>query len=351
VTSIVAVRGTGCAIERVAAIGAAHEPLDEARRERPPRRVKLVGAQPFLGQRKDVLADDRRHRDRDPIFRRALVPGAVTRGQAATQADRAGDPPALCGRGFTEACLALVGGIAQHLPHRRAPPATASLAGRNPLFVQHLDNGADAETRNAVELEYPPHHPSLLVVDLVVCGRVLRLADKAVSEGSPAEHADFSQPSAMPLAAPRALDNLRSFVLGDHALELHQQLILGRRATRRANKQSLNAGASKLLDQKNLICVPSAQPIGRIDQNHLNQSLGGKIADPLQARADQVRPTNPVVLDHPFRQHFELTRAGECDQCRSLTRDRVLLALLVRRHPSVDRCRPHRLLPSPLRRR
>jgi hypothetical protein len=37
---------------------------------------------------------------------------------------------------------------------------------------------------------------------------------------------------AVPFAATRTLSNLRSFVLGNHALELHQQLIFGRAAGR-----------------------------------------------------------------------------------------------------------------------
>ncbi len=345
-TSIISVAACGCAVERVAAVRAAHQALTEAWGDGAPRRVNLVAAQPFLGERKALFADDRRHRDRDPLFRRPLVSGAVAPGQATAQADRARDPPALRGRGLAECGLALVSRIAQHFPQRGMRPAPAALAGRYPAFVQPAGDRGDAETRDAIELEYPPHHPSLLLDELVVCGRALALADKAVAERSSAEHADLAQTRAMPLAAARALDDLRALVLGDHSLELHQQLILRCRAARRANKQSLDAGARKFLDQQNLVGVASAQPIGRVDQHRLNQPLGRKIAHPLEPGSDQACPANPVVLDHPLRQHLEPMLARERQQCRRLARNRILLALPVRRHACVNRRSPHRPLLS-----
>jgi len=43
---------------------------------------------------------------------------------------------------------------------------------------------------------------------------MVRLADKAISERSAAQHADFALASAMSFAAARALQNLRAFVTG-----------------------------------------------------------------------------------------------------------------------------------------
>jgi hypothetical protein len=153
----------------------------------------------------------------------------------------------------------------------------------------------------------------------------------------------------MSFAPARALQNLRSFIFRDHSLELHEQLVLGRRTARRADKQGLDAGAGELLDQENLVRVSSAQPVGRIDENGLDQSLGSKIAHPLEAGTDQARPTIAVVLEDPLLRHFELLFAGERNQRRRLAGDRVLLPLFVRRYTSVNRCGLHRLLPSPLR--
>jgi len=69
-----------------------------------------------------------------------------------------------------------------------------------------------------------------------------------ISERSAAQHADFALAGAMAFASSRALQNLCSFILRDHSLELYEQLVLGRRTAWRARKQSLDAGAGKFLD-------------------------------------------------------------------------------------------------------
>src|ERR1700730_6960368 len=149
----------------------------------------------------------------------------------------------------------------------------------------------------------------------------------------------------MSFAPAPALQNLRSFIFRDHSLELHEQLLLGRRTARRADKQGLDAGAGELLDQENLVRVASAQPVGCIDESGLDQSLGSKIAHPLEAGTDQARPTMAVVLEDPLLRHFELLFAGERNQRRRLAGDRVLLPLFVRRYTSVNRCGLHRPAP------
>ena len=90
----------------------------------------------------------------------------------------------------------------------------------------------------------------------------------------------------MSFAAARALQNLRAFVLRDHARELHEQFVLGRRTARRTYKQGLDAGAREFLDQKDLVRVSSTQAVGRIDKDGLDQSLGSKIEHPLEVRTD-----------------------------------------------------------------
>ena len=153
----------------------------------------------------------------------------------------------------------------------------------------------------------------------------------------------------MSFSAARALQNLRSFILRDHSLELHEQFVLRRRTTRRAHKQGLDAGAGELLDQENLVCVSPAQAVRCVDEDGLDQPLGRKITHPLKTRTDQTCPAIAVVLEDPFLRHLELLLAGEHNQRRRLAGDRVLLSLFVRRYTSVNRRGLHRLLPSPLR--
>src|SRR5258708_19860290 len=58
-------RSRRCAIESVTALGAAYKTLHDAGRDGPPRRMSLVGLEPFQRERKGLFADDRRHGDRD----------------------------------------------------------------------------------------------------------------------------------------------------------------------------------------------------------------------------------------------------------------------------------------------
>src|SRR5260370_34910963 len=91
-------RSRRCAIERVPALGAAYKTLHDAGRDGPPRRMSLVGLEPFQRERKGLFADDRRHGDRDPIPPRLLVAGAGARGHSATTPDWPRDPLARCMR-------------------------------------------------------------------------------------------------------------------------------------------------------------------------------------------------------------------------------------------------------------
>ena len=252
-------RSRRCAIEGVSALAAAHETLHDAGRDSPPRRVSLVGLEPFLREREGVIADDRRNGDRDPILPRPLVVRTVTRRDAATQPYRPGDPLTRRQRRLAKASLAFVRRITQHAPDRRTFPPATSLAGGDCLVVQEAGNGANAETFNGVQFEHPPHNPSLLFVNLIVRRRMVRLADKSIPERSAAQHADFALASTMSFATARALQNLCAFVLRDHALELHEQFVLWRRTARRTYKQGLDAGACELLDQKDLVRVSSTQ--------------------------------------------------------------------------------------------
>src|SRR5260370_7000739 len=117
-----------CAIESVTAVGAAYETLHDAGRDGPPRRMSLVGLEPFLRERKGLFADDRRHGDRDPIPPRLLVAGAVASGNAATHPYWPRDPLARGKRRLTKAGLAFVRRISHQAPDPHAPPPTPSLA-------------------------------------------------------------------------------------------------------------------------------------------------------------------------------------------------------------------------------
>jgi hypothetical protein len=146
-------------------------PLHDTGGHGAPRRVNLVGLESLLGKCEGLLADNRRHRNRDPILSRSFVTGAVTSGHATAHPDRPRDALARRHRRLTETRLTFVRRIAQHAPHRRTLPAATSLAGRDRLFVHQTSNGANAEALNAVQFKYLAYDPSLFFVDLIICSR------------------------------------------------------------------------------------------------------------------------------------------------------------------------------------
>jgi hypothetical protein len=67
------------------------------------------------------------------------------------------------------------------------------------------------------------------------------------------------------LPAPGALADLRPLILGDHPLELAQQLVLRRASLfAAAREHDLHARAGELLEQKHLVGVAAGEPIGRV---------------------------------------------------------------------------------------
>jgi hypothetical protein len=70
------------------------------------------------------------------------------------------------------------------------------------------------------------------------------------------------------LAAPVAFQDLRLLVLGEHALELHQQLVLGRLATRALDELHPRAGPGELLDQQGLVGELAGQLVRGVAQHH-----------------------------------------------------------------------------------
>ena len=213
-------RSRRCAIESIAAFGTAYETLHYARCNGPTRRVRLVGLEPFLRQRKNLFADDRRYGDRNPILSRSLMVGAITRRDAAVHSYRSRNPLTRCNRCLAKTSLPLIGRIAQHAPNHRTFPTPALFGRGDVLFIQVAGNSADAETIRTVKFEYPPHNLRLLFIDLIVRRRLICFADKQIPERGAAQHADFTLASAMSFATARALQNLCAFVLCDHALKL-----------------------------------------------------------------------------------------------------------------------------------
>jgi hypothetical protein len=104
------------------------------------------------------------------------------------------------------------------------------------------------------------------------------LAQIPVAERGAAQHVDRPGPSPVGLATPVALHELGLLVLGEHALELDQQLVLGAVAARAPDELHARACAGELLDQQGLVGEPAGQPVGGVAQHHVHADAGDGVA-------------------------------------------------------------------------
>ncbi|HUK71593.1 MAG TPA: hypothetical protein VLW50_22970 [Streptosporangiaceae bacterium] len=98
--------------------------------------------------------------------------------------------------------------------------------------------------------EHLRHQGRLVSVDLVAGACVLAFADILVAERRSGQHVHRAGAGPVGLAAPVPLKDLRLLVLGEHALELHQQLVLGAVTARALDELHPRAAPCELLDQQ-----------------------------------------------------------------------------------------------------
>ena len=104
----------------------------------------------------------------------------------------------------------------------------------------------------------------------------------------------------MAFATPRPFGNLRPFILGDHALELHQQLIFGRRARGCLQEDQFHAAAGQTLGQQHLIDILATEAIRRVDENRFGVIGGGQIAQSFQPGPQQRGAAVTLIVEAPI---------------------------------------------------
>ena len=312
----------------------------------------LVLLQARLSEFEGLVGDQRRDGDARPLLGRDIASGLAAAVALTAGADRARGLRALAGGlRLAERCLSVVGGVAQHRPHRRAIPHVLAGAGQNAIRRQRSGDVRDRLATLGVAVEDLTHDLRLALVDLVEGVHMLGLPDIPVAIGSAGHHRVRTAASAVRLPAAGALTDLRPLVLGDHSLELAQQLVLGRAAPLGLLREAdLHAHARELLQQQHLVGVTAREPVGRVAEQNLERSLRRAVAQPLQRRALQARPREPLVLEHEVLGDEQPALRGELTQPDGLACDRLVLALTLRGHSRVDRRHPaHPVRRLPLR--
>ena len=151
-----------------------------------------------------------------------------------------------------------------------------------PCAVSQRPQVGDGGAVVGVAAEHLRDQDGLVRDDLVAGPGLGGLADVAVAERGAAEHVDAAGLRPPGLAAPVALHQLGLLVLGEHALELDEQLVLGAVAARPLHELHPHPAAGELLDQQRLVGELAGQPVRGVDQHDVEAALGGQVPQRLQ---------------------------------------------------------------------
>src|SRR6266700_2890520 len=242
---------------------------------------------------------------------------------------------------LAEHCDTCVGRVAQHAPDHRPVPAGLAGAGGDVFAGKPAGQAGDGGAVVGVTAEQLSDDRRLMADDLVAGAAVCGLVDVAVAERGAAQDVDRPGPGPVGLAAPVALHQLRLLIFGEHALELHHQLVFGAVAARSLDELHAGPGAGELLDQQRLVGELAGQPVRGVDEHHIDADPGDHVPQPLQGGPDQRGPRMPLVLEHPLLRQLNPQLPGVGAQRRRLRPDRLVLLLPGAGDPGVDRRARH----------
>jgi hypothetical protein len=345
-------RGRGGAVVAVAAGRAGGDALQQGRDLRVPRGEPLVVGQPLLHPVEGLLVHQGGDRDSGPFLAGPVLRPDLPRDGAAGEAGGAVQPGRLVDDlGLAENRGAGVGGVAEHAPDDGPVPPLLAGAGGEALGGEPAAEVGDGGAVVGVAAEHLGDQGGLVRDDLVAGPGLGGLADVAVAERGAGQHVDAAGLRAVRLAPPVALHDLGLLILGEHALELDEQLVLGAVAARPLHELHPGPAAGELLDQQRLVGELAGQPVRGVDEDHVQAALGGQVPHSLQARAGQRRAGVPVVGEHPLLRDLKPAGRGVLAERGQLGADRLVLRLPGAGDPRVDRrCRHRFLLPLPGRR-
>ena len=284
---------------------------------------------PARGQLEDLLRHDGRDSDLDPLgarlISRDMPTGHHPLSLPAHRSCHLG-PCADLSR-LPECGVSAVGRIAEHPPDRRTVPARLPCRRTNPLLTQPAGESRNRLVLFDVAPKQLANHHSFSFDDVVARFGLLTLAHIAIAVGGTGEDCWGARTRSVQLATACSLDDLRTLILGDHSLELQEELVLRRLGLRRLEEANLAAHPRELLDEQRLVGVATGEPIGRVAQHHRDLDLRCKVPETLQPRPNQRSTRVPLILEYPLRRHLPPRCGSVSAQRRCLAGNGLLLFL------------------------
>lgn len=297
------------------------------------RRHPLIIGQPLLRALELFAADDGRHGcDRDPLGRVRHPPAAP----AAAGRPQGGTSPldGLCAQAVGED-LAEVHGVGQHSAHsRKAPEAAAPWRG-DTQAVQAPRQAGDRDPLVCEPGEQVAHHRRLRFVQPNACRVARPLGIKPVAIGRPRPGQQHAGAQLAQTAAAHPLGDQGPLILGHRAADLQQQLVVRIVAHRPVEELDGHAVFLQFLDQEHLVHVVARQPIRRGDQDAVQPSACGGVAQMVKAGTPQTGATVTVVAKDVLLRQLPAACRGMGAQAVELLLNGLRLGLAPGRNPSV----------------
>jgi hypothetical protein len=228
--------------------------------------------------------------------------------------------------------------VLEDQPDRRPIPGRFSGPRGDAVASQASADLTDGAPLLADPLEDLPHDPGLFGHDLIArLAATLVLADVAVAVRRAAEHVDRTAARRVLLAPAATLHYLGTLVLGDHALDLEQQVLLGAAADGVAQEHDLDAAPGQLFEDQDLIGIFARESVGVEHVDPVDGPGGSLVPEPLEAWAGQ--DGSAVAIVHEAQLGVALQGVA-CDPLADrleLTVNRVLLGLLFPGDAGIDR--------------
>ena len=343
-------QANGLAVIGVAALPAHDEPLQKV--------ALAMGVLPIAapvlrqllaGRLEQLLIDQRRDWHADPLARGYVVDPVGSAGLLAASTHRAQPDRHRSDPGLAEGRRSSIGGVPENAPHGGPIPGRLAAAGPDALLLETPAGLADADALAADPRKDPSHDPSLVLQDLVAGhAAAVPLADIAVAIGRARQHADRALACGVALAAPAALQDLGPLVLGHHALDLQQQIVLRREADRPIEEDDLNPRPVELVNQQHLISVAPRQSVRGVDVQAIKVAGRHGITQTLEGGPHQGGSAVALVGKATLGRQAETVLREAGLQRRDLAVDGVAGRLLLGRDAGVDGdahgCHAHSLL-------
>ena len=201
--------------------------------------------------------------------------------------------------------------------------------------VQALEDLADGRLLLEQPVIEHAHQLHLALIHHEVAGHSVLARHVAVAVGSTAAEI-VAVAGALQLAAAEPLAQNGALILGNRALDLQQQLVVGVVRDGMMQEYHLAAGAAELLQEQDLVSVFAGKPVRREHSDLLDGAVAHGVSQRVQTGTVEPAATVALVAEHVLFDYGVASRRGPGVEGGELTVDGLLAFLSLGRDAGVE---------------